>query len=182
MKSLTIFGCVCALLSLVWFSIGFAMLAMIIGVVSLLKGRVENGLAVIVLAGTCGFYGVSHNVLLADDLWESMKLGTLMHQPTQVNAAASATDWRVISLQTRVTATDSAPVCTWRLQVRNDSLHPAVFHGAIEFQDAHGATVSQDRVAGTQVPAGGVAVFTGSVAVNGGKKIARAVPQIGDPS
>jgi hypothetical protein len=182
MKSLTIFGCVCALLSLVWFSIGFALLAMTIGVVSLLKGRVENGLAVIVLAGACGFYGVSHNVMPTDDLWDAMKLGTLMHQPTQPDTTASATDWRVISLQTRVTATDSAPVCTWKLQVRNDSLHPAVFHGAIEFQDAHGATVSQDRVEGMQVQAGAVAVFTGSVAVNGGKKIARAVPQIENPS
>jgi len=181
MKSLTILGCVCAVLSLVWFSAGFALLAMVIGVVSLLKGRVENGLAVVILAGACGYYGISHNVLLADDLWESMKLGALIQRPVQPVAASTAADWRVVSLETRVTTTDAAPVCSWRLQVRNESQHPSAFHGTIEFQDAHGAAVSQDRVDGRQVAAGGVAEFTGSKVIQSGKKIARAVPQIVNP-
>lgn len=180
MKSMTILGCVCAFLSLVWFPPGFALLAMIIGVVGLLKGRVENGLAVIALAGTCGFYGMSHRVLLADDLVDSMKSGIGIEQLTQP-APHSPDDWRIVSLQTQVSTTAPEPVCTWRLQVRNDSLHPAVFHGTIAFQDAHGAVVSQDRVEGNQVAAGAVAVFTGSTVIKDSRKIARAVPQVVDP-
>ena len=175
MKSLTILGCVLALLALVWFPIGFAIMAMLLGVVSLIKGRAENGIAVIVLAAGCGYYGFMQTVPLADNLWQSMGLGAMAQAST---APKAPTDWRVVSLQTHVSNADADPVCSWRLELKNESLHPATFQGAIEFQDAQGGTISQGRVEPMQVPAGTVGIFTGSVVLKDSRRVARAVPQI----
>ena len=88
----------------------------------------------------------------------------------------------MVSLQTRVTKTsDARSLCSWKLIVRNDSSRPAIFHGSIVFQDAHGTNVSADNVnvsGSTQVAAASEGVFTGSQVISSDKKVARAVPNI----
>ncbi len=178
MSSLTIAGCVCGLLALFVLPWLFAPVGLLLGVVALTKGRVENGLAVIVLAGACGYYGVSAPANFIDELWSSVDLKTVL-KPETKSAAASAADWSIVSLETQmITSGDADPVCSWKLVVKNDSAQPAVFHGSIEFQDAHGIKVSQDQVEGTAVGPGSLGVFTGSLTIKSRTKVARAVPQI----
>ena len=160
MSSLTIAGCVCGLLALFVLPWLFAPVGLLLGVVALTKGRVENGIAVIVLAGACGYYGVSQS-------------------GTKPAVGAGAADWSIVSLETQmITSSNADPVCSWKLVVKNDSAQPAVFHGSIEFQDAHGVKVSQDQVEGAAVGSGSVGVFTGSLTIKSRTKVARAVPQI----
>ncbi len=179
MRSLTIAGCIFALLALFFFPIAFALLAIVLGVATLAKGKVEHGLAVIVLAAACGYYGITSSLHPLDGLWTPSEIVALVKQARQPASVASGENWHVVSLQTRVDNTaDVDPVCSWKLEIKNDSTQPATFHGLIEFQDAHGVKVSEDRVEGAQVGAGAVGVFTGSLVVKGKTKIARAVPQI----
>ncbi|HZP23452.1 MAG TPA: hypothetical protein VFB04_08395 [Terriglobales bacterium] len=179
MKSLTITGCVLALISLYFLPPLFALLAMMIGVITLLKGRLENGVAVIVLAGACGYYGMSKAMPLDDfSLKASVKNVKGMFGPETQPVLVATPEWHVVSLETQVSKSEVDPVCTWKLVVRNDSLQPAVFRGVIEFQDSRGVKISQDRVEGPQIPAGLVGTFEGSLVIKGGTHIARAVPQL----
>jgi hypothetical protein len=180
MSSLTIAGCVCGLLALFLLPWLFAPVGLLLGVVALTKGRVENGLAVIVLAGACGYYGVSAPANFIDEMWSSVDLRTVL-KPGPKPVAASAANWSIVSLETQmIKSGDADPVCSWKLVVKNDSAQPAVFHGSIEFQDAHGIKVSQDRVEGAAVGPGSLGVFTGSLTIKSRTKVARAVPQISD--
>jgi hypothetical protein len=179
MSSLTIAGCVCGLLALFVLPWLFAPVGLLLGVVALTKGRVENGIAVIVLAGACGYYGVSAPANFIDELWSSVDLKTVLQPGTKPAVEASAADWSIVSLETQmITSSNADPVCSWKLVVKNDSAQPAVFHGSIEFQDAHGVKVSQDQVEGAAVGSGSVGVFTGSLTIKSRTKVARAVPQI----
>jgi hypothetical protein len=179
MKSLTITGCVLALISLYFLPPIFALLAMAVGVITLLKGRLENGVAVIVLAGACGYYGMAKAMPLDDfSLKASVQSVKAMFGPETQPVLVATPEWHVVSLETHVATVDADPVCTWKLVVRNDSLQPAVFHGVIEFQDSRGVKVSQDRVEGPEIPAGMVGTFEGSLTVPSGTHIARAVPQL----
>jgi len=179
MSSLTIAGCVCGLVALFVLPWLFAPVGILLGVVALTKGRVENGLAVVVLAGLCGYYGLSAPANFINELWSSVDFKTLLKPGEKAPAADNAANWSIVSLESRITTTgDADPVCSWKLVVKNDSAQPAVFHGSIEFQDAHGLKVSQDRVEGPQVGPGSVGVFSGSVTIKNGTKVARAVPEI----
>lgn len=177
MKSLTIAGCVCGIIALFFLPILFAPLGMIFGVVALAKGRVENGLAVVVLAGVCGYYGMTNSLHILD-YWSTAQIVDYLRSAPPP-APAGADNFHVVSLQTRVSnATDVDPVCSWRLEVKNDSPKPATFHGTISFQDDHGVTISEDHVSSYTVAPGTVGVVTGSLVVKSKTRIARAVPQI----
>jgi hypothetical protein len=177
MSSLTIIGSVFSLLALIFLPGLFAPLGMLMGVVSLLKGRMENGVAVIVLAGACGYYGATSSTSLVRDYIGSVDAASLLSpaKPTQV--VQDDTTWQVVSLETHMTSKDDDPVYDWKLVVKNDSMKPATFHGAIEFQDGKGAKVTEQPVQGYQVEAGTVGIFTGSISIKG-PKIARVVPEI----
>lgn len=177
MSSLTIVGSVFSLLALILLPGLFAPLGMLMGVVSLLKGRMENGVAVIVLAGVCGYYGSTTSLSLVRDYIGSVDAASLLSPTKPTEAPQDDTTWQVVSLETHQTSNDADPVYAWKLVVKNDSLKPAVFRGTIEFQDGKGVKVTEQPVQGYQVEAGAVGVFTGSIAVKG-QKIARAVPQV----
>jgi hypothetical protein len=150
---------------------------MVFGAAALAKGRAENGIAVIVLAAVCGYYGIT-NSLHFFNLWTAADVVDLLRSAPPPPSPID-NNWHVVSLQTRVTSTsDVDPICSWRLEVKNDSAQPKLFHGSIEFQDEHGVKISEDHVAGYTVAPGTVGVFTGSLAVKSKIKIARAVPQI----
>jgi hypothetical protein len=176
MKSLTIAGCVCGLLALVVFPIIFAPLGMILGVAALAKGRAENGVAVIILAGVCGYYGMTNSLHFMDSLTTTAIADLLRSAPAPLPTGAD--NFHVVSLQTRVTTSDDDPICSWRLEIKNDSAKPATFHGTISFEDDHGVAISEDHVNSYPVPPGTVGVVTGSLVVKSKTKIARAVPQI----
>jgi hypothetical protein len=177
MSSLTIVGSVFSLLALVLLPGLFAPLGMLMGIISLLKGRMENGVAVIVLAGVCGYYGSTTSMSFMRDYIGSVDAASLL-SPTKPNRnVVDDTNWKVVSLETHMTSDDADPIYAWKLVVKNDSMKPATFRGAIEFQDGKGAKVTQQPVKGYEVAAGAVGVFTGSIAIKG-PKVARAVPQI----
>jgi hypothetical protein len=177
MSSLTILGSVCGLLALFLLPGLFAPLGMLMGVISLLKGRMENGLAVIVLAGVCGYYGSTTSVSLVRDYIGSVDAASLLNPTSPTKVDRDKTNWHVVSLETHMTSNDADPVYAWKLVVKNDSMKPEMFRGAIEFQDGKGAKVTEQPVEGYQVAAGAVGIFTGEVAIKG-QKVARAVPQI----
>src|SRR5271165_953230 len=177
MRSLTIAGCVCGVLALFILPVVFAPLGMILGVAALAKGRAENGMAVIVLAAVCGYYGLTNSLHFLNLTSTSDIVDLLRSAPPPPSPIDNS--WRVVSLQTRVTTpNDVDPVCSWKLEVKNDSAQPKIFRGSIEFQDEHGMKVSEDRVDGYTVAPGTIGVFTGSVVVKSKIRIARAVPQI----
>lgn len=177
MKTLTIIGCVCALTALAFVPAVFAPLAMVMGAVTLTKGKVEHGVAVIVLAGACGYYSLAAWMPLTG-FPEMVPIQADFEASPQL-PPGSPRDWRLLSLQTRmISDNDDQPVYAWKLVVRNEGLQPAVFHGSIQFQDPRGVTLVQGRVDGYQVPAGMVGVFTGSMPLNSRGRVARAVPQI----
>ena len=179
MKSLTITGCVLALISLYFLPPVCALLAMMVGVLALIRGRLENGIAVIVLAGACGYYGMAKAMPLDDfSLKASVQNVKSMFGSETQPVLVAMPEWHVVSLDTRVSTADADPVCSWKLVVRNDSLQAADFRGVIEFQDSRGAKVSQDRVEGPKIPAGSVGIFEGSVVIKSGTRIARAVPEL----
>jgi hypothetical protein len=180
MRTLIIGGCVCALLGLVVFPAVFVLLAMTMGVAVLAKGKVEQGIAVILLAGGCGYYAMASWKPL-DGFREQSPVVSLIEAAPQLPAGGN--QWRVVSLQARVSNNhDAGPVCDWKLVVRNESLQPKVFHGQVQFQDTHGVTVLAGQVNGYQVPAGTLGVFTGSTPIKNGIKLARVVPQISEGS
>ncbi len=177
MRSLTIAGCIFGVLALFFLPVIFAPLGMVFGVAALAKGRAENGLAVIVLAAVCGYYGFTNSLHIMN-LWTTADVVNML-RPASPTVAVGDNNFHVVSLQTRVTNTDEVdPICNWRLEVKNDSHQQATFHGVIEFQDEHGVKISEDRVTGYPVAAGTVGVFTGSLPVKSKTKIARAIPQI----
>jgi hypothetical protein len=150
---------------------------MLMGVISLLKGRMENGLAVIVLAGVCGYYGSTTSVSLVRGYIGSVDAASLLSPTKPTQARPDDTSWQVVSMETRITSNDVDPVYAWKLVVKNESMKPETFRGMIEFQDGNGAKVTEQPVDGYRVAAGAVGVFTGSIAIKG-PKVARAVPQI----
>ena len=177
MKTLPIVGCICAMLALVFLPAVFALLAMIIGVVTLTTGKMEHGLSLIVLAGVCGYYTMASWKPL-DGFPETVPIeASFVTDPGL--PPATPNDWRLLSLQTRLVSTNNEqPVYAWKLVVRNESFQPEVFHGAIQFQDPRGVTLVVGQVQGYEVPAGTIGVFTGSMVLNGRGRVARAVPQI----
>jgi hypothetical protein len=177
MRSLTIAGCICGGLALFILPAVFAPLGLIFGVAALAKGRAENGLAVIVLALVCGYYGFT-NSLHFMNLWTAGDIVDMLRSAPPPPAAGD-TNFHVVSLQTRVTNSDEVdPVCAWRLEVKNDSKQIATYRGVIEFQDEHGAKISEDHVQGYPVAPGATGVFTGELSLKTKARIARAVPQI----
>lgn len=178
MKTLTIVGCVCATVALVFLPAVFAPLAMVIGAVTLTRGKMEHGVTVIVLAGACGYYAMSAWMPL-NGFPETVPIEASFDNSPQL-PPTSPSDWRLLSLQTRmISNTDDHPVYAWKLVVRNEGLQPAVFHGSIQFQDPRGVTLVQGRVEGYEVPAGTVGVFTGSLPLSSHSRVARVVPQFG---
>jgi len=182
MKSFVIAGCACALLSLAFLPLLFAVIGMTLGVAVIAKGRIDHGFAVILFAATCGYYSISSGVSLVGTYWGDVHIPTWLELAPQQVRAASVPDWHVVSLETRTKKIDAASsVCRWKLVVSNDSSQAAVFRGSIEFQDAQGVRLATDRLdvdRSGPVPAGSQRVFTGSLAINSKKKVARAVPQI----
>src|SRR5579863_7798874 len=179
MKTLTILGCICATVALVFLPAVFAPLAMLIGALTLTREKWEHGAAVIVLAGACGYYSMSTWMPL-NGFPETVPIEASFENPPQL-PPASPSDWHLLSLQTRmISNNDDQPVYAWKLVVRNEGLQPAVFHGSLQFQDPRGVTLVQGKVEGYEVPAGTVGVFTGSMPLNSRGRVARVVPQFGD--
>ena len=175
MKSVTIAGGICALVALAFLPAGFGVLGMLLGVMTLAKGRADHGLAVIVLAAVCGYYGMASSLTF----WGKVPVQHWFAEAIAPAPAIGTPHWQILSLETRVTKTsDTDPVCSWKLTVKNDSLQSGLFQGSIEFQDNNGIKLAEDTVQGTQVAAGTIGVFTGSVAIKTSKRVARAVPQI----
>lgn len=178
MKTLTIFGCICATAALVFLPAVFAPLAMLIGVLTLTRGKLEHGVVVIVLAGACGYYAMAGWMPLSG-FPETVPIEASFENSPQL-PPASPSDWRLLSLQTRmVSNNDERPVYAWKLVVRNEGLQPAMFHGSLQFQDPSGVTLVQGKVEGYEVPAGTVGVFTGSLPLNSRGRVARVVPHLG---
>ena len=176
MKTITFAGCISAMLALAIWPGPFTLLAIAMGVVLLAKGKWEHGFAVVILAGGCGYYAMSSWMPLGGSV-EAAPIKALLNNTQQ---PATPPDWRVLSLDSRVINQDGGPTCEWKLEVRNESLQAAMFRGSLQFQDSHGVTVSESRIAGYKVAAGAVAVFTGSLPLDHGLRVARVVPQIGD--
>ena len=181
MSSLTLAGLFCGALSLVFLPVVFAPLGMAMGVVTLLKGRLENGFAVIAIAAICGYHGFASSLPL-DNPWNTESVRTVEswfdNSPPVAVLPANGV-WQVLSLESGVTQTsDDDPVCSWRLVVKNNSLQPATFHGTIDLQDAGGATIAQEPVQGYSVAPGALGIFTGSTPIRSKTRVARAVPQI----
>ena len=177
MKTLTIAGCIFACLSLCFWPAPFTMLAMAMGIVLLAKGKWEHGLAVVIFAGTCGYYAMSSWMPLGGAVQAAPLKVMMIDNSTQ--QPVSPQDWRVLSLESRVINKDEGPVCEWKLVVRNESLQPAMFLGSLQFQDNRGTTLTEGRIAGYKVSAGAVATFEGSLPLEHGIRVSRVVPQIG---
>lgn len=188
MKTLATVGCICALFALVFLPPILAGIAMLFGVGLIAKAKVEQGIAIIVLACACGYFGISSGASLNSSfggmLWGYIPVESLLHP--DLNQRAADQGWRLVSLESQATKTqDGYWVCSWKLTVRNDSAHPATFHGSIEFQDAQGAplgseSVNADRAA--PVAGGSEGIFTGSQLIRTTTKVARAVPKIAKDS
>ncbi len=189
MKSLVPAACVCAIVALVFLPPLFALAGMALGVGVIARGKMEHGVILVLLAAVCGYLGMSWS-LSADDsvegiLWRNVVLASGEMRPATAPApakAATPSDWEIVSLKTRVTKVDAAhSLCSWKLVIRNDSPRPAVFHGSIDFQDAHGLELLKDPVndrGTTQIAAASEGVFTGSQTISSTVKPARAVPMI----
>jgi len=181
MSSLTIAGFLFGLVSLFFLPVVFAPLGMGLGVVTLLKGRAENGLAVIVIAAVCGYFGFASTLPL-DNPWntESVRTVESWFNNSPPVAVLPANDvWQVVSLESHVSQDgDDDPVCSWRLVVKNNSQQPTTFHGTIDLQDSQGVSVVQDPIQGYSVAPGALGIFTGSTPIRSKTRIARAVPQI----
>ena len=178
MKLLAIAGLIAAMFAMVLWPVLFAILGTALAVVLLVTKRTEHGLVLLVLAGGCGLYGLSGwrpqgNKALDEYLQAKLDASK---EPTNPR------DWRIVSLKARVVKEDPDTVCEWKLTVRNEGLKPEMFRGSIQFQDSRGTTVAEKKIEGSMVPAGTVAVFSGSLAMMHGLKIARAMPQIGAPA
>jgi len=180
MKSLLTAGYLCALVALFFVPPAFGIAALVIGIIVLAKGRVGHGIALIVIAVTCGFAGMYIG-------W--MGLGNLLFlllppasQSTQSLVTRPATqDWHVVSIEGRITESDEAQSrYAWKLRIRNDSAQPAVFSGEVDFQDADGFIVSMDNALNMQVSGEGEGVFTGYTLMHtkDAQKVVRTVAKI----
>jgi len=178
MTTLTIAGLVCGLLAMVALPWLFAPLAMVLGVAALVKGRWENGLAVIVIAALCGVYGISKSLNFINDFFSGPHLVSIVQADPTATARPIDANWRIMSLQAAMISDDAEPTYQWKMVIKNESVKPTLFHGTLEFQDDHGVKLSEVPVEGPQVCAGCLGVFGGSVEVKGRSRIARAVPQI----
>jgi len=98
MKALLIAGYVCAFVALVFFPPAFGLLAIIIGIVILSKGKVSHGIAVIVLALACGLVCIYMG-------WNNLLFEVLgLYRPPQSPAASAvgrptAQDWYIVSIE-----------------------------------------------------------------------------------
>ncbi len=163
MKTLLIAGYVCALVALIFLPPAFALAAIVIGVIVLARGRIGNGIAIIVIGAVCGYYGL----FFGDAIWRTL------NNPRSSSSQSSSTvapslpapmtqDWHVVSIDGRITESDETQTrYAWKLIIRNDSTEPAVFDGKVEFQDADGFIVETDSDWDMQVPAESDATFTG---------------------
>jgi hypothetical protein len=176
MRTLTIGGFVFALVALVTLPVPFTLLAMTMGLIVLAKGKLANGSAVIMVAGVCGYCAL-HAWKPLDTFHEVNPLETMVEPAPQLPPAGH-NDWRLLSLEARTVGQADGPVCEWKLVVRNESFQPQVYRGSLEFQDPRGTVVTEGRVESYKVPAGTVAVLTGSLPLRNGVRVARVVPQI----
>ena len=162
MKSLLIAGYLCALVALFFVPPAFGIAALVIGIIVLAKGRVGHGVALVVIAVTCGFagmyigwIGLGNFLLSFQTLTSSQSIQSPVTQPT-------AEDWHIVSIQGRITSSDDFQTTyAWKLTIRNDATKPAAFNGQVEFQDANGFIVQIDTAIDMHVGAESEGVFTG---------------------
>jgi hypothetical protein len=147
MKRLLTAGYVCALVPLIFLPPAFGLAAVLIGVIVLARGRVGHGIAIVVLAVTCGYVGM----YFGDFVWRSFVT------PRPYNSQPSDTaplvplaqtplpqDWHVVSIETRVIeSNDLESRYAWKVTIQNDSSDASGFQGEIEFLDADGFPVDR---------------------------------------
>jgi len=177
MRTLTIGGCICAIVALVFLPVVFVPAAATMGLVVLAKGKWANGVAVILLAAGCGYCALASWKPL-DTFKEANPIKTMLITPDP-QLPPGTKDWRLLSLEAHtVNVSDHDPVCEWKLVVRNESLQPEVFRGELQFEDARGTVVTEGHVESYKVPAGTVAIISGSLPLKNGVHVARVVPQL----
>ncbi|MBK8536912.1 MAG: hypothetical protein IPL59_18545 [Candidatus Competibacteraceae bacterium] len=63
--------------------------------------------------------------------------------------------WRIVEVDSKVTESNNSWWrYAWRLTLANDSEQPMIFHATIEFQDADGFVIDENRANQLIVPAG----------------------------
>ena len=158
--SLLIAGYTCALVALLFLPSAFALAGFVIGIIVLIRGRVGHGVALIVLATTCGYVGMYFGTVV----WNSLVTPNTAPYQSQRSSVSRpfATDWHVVSIESRVTESNNVwSKYAWKLTIRNDSAEPAVFSGEIEFQDSDGFIVDSDTAVNMRVEGSSEGVFTG---------------------
>lgn len=179
MKIVTTLACISALVALFFFP-AFAVLGMALSLVLFVRGRVAHGLAMMVIVGVCGYLGMTLNLPYGDAAWRAIANTTRL--AAQANAEPpAAPKFEIVSLESRMAkASRGQSVCSWKLVLKNESPQVAVFDGIIEFQDASGAKLFEERInpGATQAAPARDTVFTGSVNISSDKKVARAVPRV----
>jgi hypothetical protein len=143
MKNLLIAGYVCSLVALGVLPPAFGLAGLVVGIVVLARGRVGHGIAIIVLAVTCGLVGTYTGYIGWSNLgWNSVSL-----QSTSSKQEPLAMDWRVVSVQGGITQqNDVYAEFAWKVTIRNESSAPGDFVGEVHFLDNDGFEVSNDVV------------------------------------
>ncbi len=89
--------------------------------------------------------------------------------------------WRIVEIDSKVTeSNDSWWRYAWRLTLANDSPDPVAFDATIEFQDAEGFPVDEDRQRGLFVAGNSEKTFTGYalVSVPGASRVAKTLAKV----
>jgi|SRR5271166_2440439 len=182
MKKLLIAGYVSGFVALLFLPPAFGLAGIVIGIIALAKGRVGHGIALIVIAVTCGFFGMYIGWIGLGNLLLQLQTPVPSRSTQSPAAQPIVRDWHVVSIESRVTESNNVySVYSWKLTIRNDSAEPAVFHGWVEFQDSDGFKLADDAVnieRDIQVPAASEGVFTGSRDIENTKQVARTVAKI----
>ena len=179
MKTVTTLACISALVALFFFP-AFAVFGMVLSLVLFVRGRVTHGIAMLVVVGVCGYLGMTLNLPYGDAAWRAIANTTRLAAQASSDEPTAA-KFEVVSLQSQVAkASRGQSVCSWKLVIKNESPQVAVYDGVIEFQDASGAKLFEDRInpGATQAAPATEAVFTGSVSISSDNKVTRAIPKV----
>lgn len=102
--------------------------------------------------------------------------------PTPEPPKPEKLNWSITNIDSRVTESNSSwQKYAWRLELKNDEDYPLSFNATIEFQDADGFIIDDDREYGIYVPAKSEKTFTGStlIKVPGAYKVQKTNAKVG---
>jgi hypothetical protein len=98
-----------------------------------------------------------------------------------VTAAEKAKEWEIISVDTRVTESNSTwSRFAWKLEMKNTANHALRFDVTIEFQDKDGFIVDTNTAHGLMIGPGAQETFTGFALIRaeGAPQVARTLAKV----